>query len=154
MTYYHLAQINIGRVRAPVDDPIMEGFMARLDAINALAEASPGFVWRLQTDAGNATDIHVYEDERLLLNMSIWENIDALSEFTYKSLHAEPLRMRKDWFEKMDVPFVALWWIPVGQLPTALEGKERLAHLHQHGPTARAFNFKTRFPMPEGEVAR
>ncbi len=92
---YHLAEINIGRVRAPVDDPIMEGFVSRLDAINRLADSAPGFVWRLQTEEGNATAIHVYDDARLLLNMSVWESIEALSKFTYKTHHSEPLRMRR-----------------------------------------------------------
>ena len=151
---YHLGQINIGRIRAPLDNPIMEGFVSRLDAINQIADAAPGFVWRLQTDEGNATAIHVYDDERLLLNMSVWESIEALSEFTYKTRHIEPLRLRSDWFEKLDVAYVALWWIPAGHIPTALEGKERLDHLQQHGPTSHAFTFKNPFPVPETQVGR
>jgi hypothetical protein len=152
MTIYHLAQINIGRIRAPLEDPLMAGFVDRLEAINRLADAAPGFVWRLQTDAGNATSIRPYEDERILINMSVWQSIEALWEYVYKSQHAEPLRLRSDWFEKMDSPYLALWWIPAGHIPTPLEGKERLDHLRRHGQTAHAFTFKSRFQMPDTEV--
>src|SRR5579871_2892077 len=97
---YHIAQVNIGRILAPVDDPIMSGFMNRLDEINALAEKSPGFVWRLQTSEGNATYFRPYEDDRILINMSVWENVETLRQFVYHTLHAELLRHRYDWFEK------------------------------------------------------
>jgi hypothetical protein len=153
MAMYHLAQINIGRMNAPLTDPIMHGFVSRLDEINKLAESSPGYIWRLQTDEGNATAIKVYEDERIIINMSVWESIDALFNFTYKTVHTQPLRERSQYFEKMEI-FMTLWWIPVGHIPTALEGKERLEHYQAHGPTPHAFSFKNRFPMPETEPAK
>ena len=95
MTRFHLAQVNIGRLRAPLDDPIMEGFRSQLDPINALADRSPGFVWRLQTEEGNATAIRPYEDERMAINMSVWESFDALQQFVYRTAHVGPLRDRK-----------------------------------------------------------
>ena len=139
----HLAQVNIGRVKASMDDPVMAGFASRLDEINALAEKSAGFVWRLQTYEGNATALHPFDDDRLLMNMSVWESVERLRAFTYSTAHAELLRQRRDWFEKFDRVFLALWWIPVGHTPSIDEAKERLAHLEAHGPTAVAFNFKT-----------
>lgn len=145
---YHLAQINIGRILGPMDGPVMAGFVAQLDEINRLADNSPGFVWRLQTEAGNATDIKVFEDEWIILNMSVWENIEALKNYVYYSAHAKVLRDRKQWFERMETPFMALWWIPAGHIPTALEGKERIEKLTELGPTPEAFTFKHFFPAP------
>jgi len=145
MTTYHLAQINIARMRAPLDDPLMAGFVARLDEINALADEAPGFVWRLQDESNNATNIKVFDDPRLIVNMSVWESIEALFEYTYRSGHIELLRARKEWFEPPGSPPVALWWIPAGQIPTAEEGKQRLALLEQNGPSAEAFTFKQKF---------
>ena len=142
----HLAQVNIGRVKGLMTDPVMAGFASRLDEINALAEASPGFVWRLQSDEGNATSYRPYDDDRLLINMSVWESIEQLRAFTYNTAHAELLRQRREWFEKFDQVFLALWWIPEGHIPTIEEAKERLALLEAHGPTPSAFTFKTIFP--------
>ena len=143
MSAFQLAQLNIGRVRAPLDDPIMRGFVDRLEDLNALADASPGFVWRLQTDAGNATYFRPYpHDDRLLMNMSVWSSVDALRQYVYKSGHAEMLRQRHDWFEPMRV-FLALWWVPAGHRPGIDEAKQRLAHLEAHGPSQFAFTFKT-----------
>lgn len=149
---YQLAQINIGRVRAPIGDPLMEGFTSRLDEINALAESMPGFVWRLQTPEGNATSIHVYDDPYLLINMSVWESIDTLWNFAYKAQHAEIMSKRKQWFEPMDIPYMVLWWIPAGHIPTPQEAKERLDMLMKNGPTPEAFTFKQRFPAPVTEA--
>jgi uncharacterized protein DUF3291 len=146
MATLHLAQINIGRMRAPVESQVMSGFMSRLDEINALAERSDGFVWRLQGAEGNNTYLRPYEDERIIVNMSVWETVEHLRAFTYGTLHAELLRQRRDWFEKFDRVFLALWWIPAGHIPSIDEAKERLASLEQHGPTAFAFTFKTSFP--------
>jgi len=147
---YRLAQVNIGRVKAPVDSPIMAGFMSRLDEINALAERSPGFVWRLQTDEGNATYFRPYpDDDRILLNMSVWESIDDLKHYVYRSAHAELLRQRHDWFEVFSGIYAALWWVPAGHLPGIDEAKKRLAHLAEHGPTEYVFTFKTTFPPTE-----
>lgn len=147
-TLYHLAQINIGRIRAPLTDPIMLGFVSQLDAINALADQSPGFVWRLQTPEGNATAINVYPDERLLINMSVWTSLEALQQYTYKSQHAGVFRQRRDWFEPATQPYLALWWIPVGHIPTPAEGKERVELLTHLGPTPQAFTFKQSFAPP------
>jgi hypothetical protein len=148
-TNYHLAQINIARIRAPLDDPIMAGFVSQLDDINALADQSPGFVWRLQTDAGNATDIRAFEDEMILVNMSVWESVETLQQYVYQSEHVEPLRQRKQWFEPVP-PTLVLWWIPAGHIPTVHEAKDRLEMLQQQGPTAAAFTFKKPFPPPVG----
>jgi len=145
---FHLAQVNIGRLKAPIDDPRIADFVAQLDEINALAEASRGFVWRLKDDSGNATAIPAFEDPQMIINMSVWESLEALREYTYRSDHTRVLTRRRDWFEKLDLPHLALWWIPTGTLPTVEEAKERLALLAAHGPTAEAFTFRERFPAP------
>ena len=149
---HHLAQLNIARSRAPLTDPIMAGFVEQLDTINALAEQSTGFVWRLKTDDGNATSIHAFDDDLLIVNMSVWESLDALYEFTYKSDHVQVFRRRTDWFERMTAPALTMWWLPAGDVPSVEQAKQRLEHLHHHGCTAHAFNFKTHFPAPEGTV--
>lgn len=151
MTQFHLAQVNIGRVRAPLEDPSMEGFRSQLDPINALADRSPGFVWRLQTEDGNAMAIRPYADEHMAINMSVWESFGALKQFVYRSAHVGPLRDRKQWFESIDGPILALWWIPAGHIPTVAEAQERLQHLKEHGPSPRAFTFRTPFPSPDGK---
>jgi hypothetical protein len=145
---YHLAQINIAQALAPMTDPIMAGFVAQLDAINALADAAPGFIWRLQTESGNATTIRVFDDERLIVNLSVWESVEALFEFAYKTTHTQVMGHRKEWFERMGSPYLAMWWISAGHIPTVSEAKARLEYLQLHGPTAYAFQFKTRFPIP------
>lgn len=150
MAGYHIAQVNIARMRGPLDDPLMAGFVARLDEINAIADGSPGFVWRLQTSDGNATYVRPYDDDRMLVNMSVWETIDALRNYVYPSAHRELLRQRQEWFEKFAGAFVALWWVPAGHIPGVDEAKKRLAHLDAHGPTEFAFTFKTIFQPDEG----
>ena len=149
MAGYHLAQVNIGRIRFPVDDPAMAGFMTRLDEINALAERSPGFVWRLQTSEGNATYFRPYDDDRVLLNMSVWETVEQLKHYVYHTAHAEYLRQRQLWFESFGSTYAALWWVPAGHLPGIDEAKKRLAYLDAHGPTQFAFTFKAVFPADE-----
>jgi hypothetical protein len=146
---FHLAQVNIGRLRAAIDDPIMDGFRTQLDPINALADRSPGFVWRLQTEDGNATAIRPYADERMAINMSVWESLEALQQYVYKSAHVKPLRDRKEWFEPIEGPILALWWVPAGHIPTVAEALDRLEHLKVHGPTLTAFTFKTPFAPPD-----
>lgn len=150
MAGYHIAQVNIARTRAPLDSARMAGFVARLDEINAVADGSPGFVWRLQTSDGNATYVRPYDDDRILVNMSVWETVEALRSYVYQSAHRELLRQRQDWFEKIAGAFVALWWVPAGHIPGADEAKKRLAHLDAHGPTEFAFTFKTIFQPDEG----
>jgi hypothetical protein len=142
----HLAQVNIGRIRAPLDGAVMAGFVSRLDEINALAEKSPGFVWRLQTQAGNATALRPYDDDRILINMSVWEDLESLRAYVFDSSHRELLVKRREWFERFEGVYAALWWVPVGHEPTADEARQRLALLAEKGPTARAFTFKAPFP--------
>jgi hypothetical protein len=150
---FHLAQVNIGRFRAPIESPTMEGFRAQLDPINALADRSPGFVWRLQTEEGNATGIRPSDRDPLLaINLSVWESLEALQAFVYQSHHVGTLRERHRWFAPMEGPILALWWIPPGHLPTVEEAMDRLAHLKAHGPAPHAFTFRTPFPSPDEEV--
>ncbi|HET8772575.1 MAG TPA: DUF3291 domain-containing protein [Thermoanaerobaculia bacterium] len=153
MNRVHLAQVNIGRVRAPLEDESMQGFVSRLDEINALAEASPGFVWRLKSDVGPSSYLRPYDDERILVNMSVWESVEALKNYTYRTVHAELLRDRKSWFEKFEGAFLALWWVPEGHTPSVDEAKQRLAHLEAHGPSQFAFTFKTVVPPDESFLA-
>lgn len=145
---HHLAQANVALMRAPLEDPLMDGFRNQLDRINALADASPGFVWRLQTAEGNATAVRVYENERILFNMSVWESIEALHRYVYRSDHAGPLRDRRQWFERHDPPVLVLWWIPAGHVPSVEEAKHRLELLKANGPTPEAFTFRQPFPPP------
>lgn len=148
-TSYHLAQLNIGRVRAPLDNPLMAGFVAQLDAINALAEATPGFVWRLQGDGGQSSSyLHFYADPNLLVNLTVWESVEALHAYTYRSDHAAVFRGRKQWFEPHEGVYLVLWWVPAGHIPTVAEADERLTHLREHGPTPFAFTFRQHFPPP------
>jgi heme-degrading monooxygenase HmoA len=148
MTGFHVAQLNVGRSVAPIDDPIMAGFIDRLADINALGERSPGFVWRLQGETGNATTIHAYDDPRMIINLTVWESIDDLFAFAYRSEHVEVFRRRREWFEKHDGPSLVLWWLPAGQLPTVAEARRRLDLLAANGPTPEAFTFKARFDPP------
>jgi Domain of unknown function (DUF3291) len=141
---FHIAQVNIGRPKAPVDAPLLADFKALLDPVNAVADAAPGFVWRLQDGDGNATSIAVYGDESLIVNMSVWESIDALWDFVYSSDHLAVMRRRREWFERMEL-FMCLWWVPAGHLPDVAEAEGRLDHLRKHGPTEHAFTFKQRF---------
>jgi hypothetical protein len=145
---FHLAQVNVARARFSIDDPGMVDFMNQLDEINALAEKSPGFVWRLQDDSGNATSVQPYDDPRILINLSVWKSVDALFDFVYKTAHTEVMRRRYDWFEKPNTDHMALWWTPADEHPTTLDATVRLLHLSQYGPTASAFTFKQRFPPP------
>jgi hypothetical protein len=152
MAQYHLAQVNMARMRAPIDDPIMEGFRTQLDPINALADRSPGFVWRLQTEEGNSTAIRPYaDDDRMAINMSVWESLEALQKFVYRTAHVGPLRDRKRWFEPIDAPILTLWWIPAGHVPTVAEAVERLEILRARGPSSQAFTFRQPFPAPDAE---
>jgi heme-degrading monooxygenase HmoA len=146
---FHLAQINIGRARGAMDGPVMAGFVARLEDINALADRAPGFVWRLQTEAGDATALRVYEDERILVNLSVWEDAESLQAYVYRSMHTDAMRQRRSWFEKFDGAYYALWWIEAGRIPTVEEAKARLDHLRAHGETERAFSFGKLFPAPD-----
>ena len=138
----HIAQVNIARMKAPLDSPVMASFVARLAEINALADRSPGFVWRLQTEEGDATYLRPYDDDRILFNLSVWESIDALKQYVYRTAHAELLRDRRSWFKHFDGSYVALWWVEAGHIPSIEEAKERLAHLEKNGPSDFAFTFR------------
>ncbi len=150
---YHLAQFNIARMRAPIDSEIMRGFVDRLADINALADATPGFVWRLQTDDGDATGLRPYDDDRMIVNMSVWESLDALRAFVYRSGHVDVMRQRQQWFEAMTDVYLVLWWVPADHRPTVDEAKARLEELKRNGPGARAFTFRQPFGPPD-EAAR
>jgi len=145
---YHLAQINVARARAPLDSPVMKEFVDAIDAMNALGERSPGFVWRLKSDSGNATDIRAYDDPLMIVNVTVWESLEALRDYAFKSHHGEYFRRRAEWFEKMDTPSLALWWIPAGTVVDEVEGKRRLEILARNGPTPEAFTLRDRFRPP------
>jgi len=147
----HLAQINIGRLRHTLDDPRMVDFVGNLATINALAEASEGFVWRLTDDTGNATSIAAYEDPAIIVNMSVWTGPEALYAFAYQTAHRRFVQRRKEWFGLFDGPYLALWWIAEGAIPTVVEGRQRLDHLARVGPTAHAFTFRKSFPPGAAE---
>ena len=149
---WQVAQVNIARFKAPIDSPLIAGFVERLDPINALADDAPGFVWRLQTEEGNATSIHAFEDDLILVNMSVWESVEDLNAFVYRSPHFEVFRRRREWTEHMDRAYLALWWIHAGTIPTVEEGRRRLDLLIEHGPTPDAFTFKRTFPAPASEA--
>ncbi len=144
-----LAQVNIASMKAPLDDPLMATFVAQLDAVNARADASPGFVWRLKSDDGYVSGEQVFDDPMIIVNMSVWTSIEALERFTYGDRqHLQVLKARRQWFHPKEAAF-ALWWIPAGHLPTMEEAHEKLKRLSEQGPTAQAFTFKTRFPAPQ-----
>ena len=143
---FHLAQINIALMKASLDDPIMTEFAAALNEVNAIADQSLGFVWRLQTASGNATDIRAYPDPRMLVNVSVWRSVEWLRAYVYKSLHGEFFVRRRQWFEKYQSEHFAMWWIPAGHLPTVEEGKAKLEYLTLHGDSPEAFTFANPYP--------
>jgi hypothetical protein len=143
---FHLAQVNVATLRAPLDGPELVGFVAQLEPINALADTSPGFVWRLQTDDGDATAIRPFDDDRIIVNLSVWESLEALRTFVYASRHLEVMRHRRAWFHRMADPDLALWWVPAGTVPTVAEARRRLELLERHGPGPGAFTFRAPFP--------
>jgi heme-degrading monooxygenase HmoA len=147
MAAHHLAQVNVATVRAPLDSPELAGFVAQLEPINALADHSPGFVWRLQTEDGDATAIRPFEDERIMVNLSVWESLEALRTFVYASRHLDVMRRRREWFHRMDA-YLALWWVPAGTIPTVAQAKDRLERLAGNGPGPDAFTFRVPFPAP------
>jgi hypothetical protein len=153
MSSYELAQLNIGIIRGPMESPIMAEFSANLDRINALAESSPGFVWRLQTPEGNATAIRPFDNEKMLINMSVWQDADSLRKFVYRSAHADILRRRREWFEKISEAILVLWWVPRGHRPSVEEAIARLELLRRKGPHAEAFTFRETYPPPDARAS-
>jgi hypothetical protein len=143
-----LAQINIGRLVGPQGDARLQPFFDALDAVNALADSAPGFVWRLQSEAGNATDLQPTPDPLLIVNMSVWADVEALFGFVYRTGHSAVLAQRRAFFEPFDGAFQAMWWVPAGHRPTIEEGLSRLWMLDRFGPSLHAFTFKTRFAAP------
>ncbi|MEP7243007.1 MAG: DUF3291 domain-containing protein [Gammaproteobacteria bacterium] len=151
---FQLAQCNVGRAKAAVDSEVMAGFAARLADINAVADSAPGFVWRFQTEAGDATSVQAFEDNLILFNMSVWESPQDLRSFVYRSDHANVMRQRRSWFEHFDGVYLVLWWVPAGHIPTVDEAKQRLAHLQRHGESDHAFSFARLFPSPDQPAER
>lgn len=146
----HLAQLNIGRLLYPLEDPRIADFTNALAEINALAEATPGFIWRLQSVEGNATQIeHPWSaDPLMLVNMSVWTDVESLKTYAYKTTHVDFFRRRREWFEPATQAHAVLWWVPAGHVPTLEEAEERLSQLRTQGPTPSAFWFNQVFPAP------
>ncbi|WP_293912485.1 DUF3291 domain-containing protein [Deinococcus sp.] len=148
MPAVHLAQVNIARLRAPLGSPLLADFVAGLEPINALAESSPGFVWRLKDEAGDATQIPYSDDPAIIVNLSVWQSVEALREFTYRTRHTDFLKRRREWFTRLDFA-VALWWVPAGEFPTPAQARARLELLEARGPCAKVFTFGQVFGAPE-----
>jgi hypothetical protein len=144
---FHIAQFNLARLLAPLDDPQLAEFVGALERINEIADESPGFVWRLQGDGGDATSLRPLGQD-VIVNMSIWRNVESLFDFVYRTAHAPVMAKRRQWFAKPEGPFMVLWWIRAGHIPTIDEAQGRLAILARKGPSPAAFTFKTRFPAP------
>ena len=153
MSAYELAQLNIGVIRGPMDSPIMAEFAANLARINALADCAAGFVWRLQTEAGDATAIRPFANEHQLLNMSVWRDVDSLRQFVYRTAHADILRRRREWFEKMSEAYMVLWWVPQGHRPSVEEAIAKLELLRSKGPHREAFTFRETYPPPDAPAS-
>lgn len=149
MEKFQLAQINIGRIKGvTIEDPVMKEFVDNLDRVNQLAESSKGFVWRLKDENNNATHINPYNDEQVIINISVWETIEDLETFVYKTFHTDFLRRRKEWFQTYGSAYFAMWWIPVGHFPGITEATEKLDYLQRNGASAFVFDFKNKFPHP------
>ena len=148
MSAFDLAQFNIATVLAPLDDPRMEGFVSRLAEINAVADNAPGFVWRLQTDDGDATALRPCGDD-VVVNLSVWKDAASLKAFTYRAGHAELLRDRGKWFARAASPTLVMWWVPAGHRPSVAEAIARLEDLRKNGPSPLAFDFRNFYPPPE-----
>lgn len=148
---WQLAQLNVARLLYPVEHPAISDFVDGLDTVNALAERSDGFVWRLQDDAGNATSFRIYDDPLFIVNMSVWQSADALMKFVQSDTHLAFLKRRREWFEKPTAAYATLWWVSAGHRPTVCEAQERLEHLRGNGPTAFAFTFRDRYPAPDAD---
>jgi Domain of unknown function (DUF3291) len=154
MSAYELAQLNIGIIKGPMDSGLMAPFAQALARINALAEQSPGFVWRLQTEQGDATDIRAFDNPNMLLNMSVWRDVESLIAFVYRSGHSEIMRRRREFFERMEQAFLVLWWVPCGHRPSIAEAIQKLELLRSRGATAEAFHFGKTYPPPDAASSR
>lgn len=152
MSSSHLAQLNIARLVAPLESPALVDFVANLERINALADNAPGFVWRLQTEDGDATGVKDFGDD-FIVNMSVWKDVESLRDYAYRSSHVEVMRRRKEWFLRLKEAYMVLWWVPIGHVPSLEEAELRLAHIRMHGPTAHAFTFKKVFAASDSKYA-
>lgn len=152
MAAYHLAQVNIALPLEPVESALLAGFVEMLEPVNAVADAAPGFVWRLQTEEGDATAIRPFADERLMINMSVWESVETFAAFVYGPEHLAVVRQRRQWFVPMSSAYTVLWWVRAGSLPTPADAVSRLALLDSVGPTASAFTLRQPFAPPDSAV--
>nr|WSW68599.1 DUF3291 domain-containing protein [Streptomyces sp. NBC_00995] len=152
MSDFHLAQVNVGRMLAPLDSPQLAGFVAQLQEINAVADQAPGFVWRMVDESGaDATNLRpAHDDDLLLINCSVWESVEALRNYTYRSDHLKVLARRRDWFQRLADVSVALWWVPAGHRPSVAEAMGRIALIREKGEGPEAFTFRTPQPPPDG----
>jgi uncharacterized protein DUF3291 len=152
---FELAEVNIARLVAPIDGPVLADFVALLDPINALADAAPGFVWRLQTDEGNATAIKAFEWDAaesagVIINLSVWTDVENLAAFVFGDMHREVMRRRREWFHRMTDAYTVCWWVPAGHRPTPAEAEDRIRNLRANGPNPDAFTIRERFDPPGG----
>src|SRR4051812_49521023 len=145
---FHLAPVNTRRLLALIDAELLSDFVAALEPVNALADTAPGFVWRLQTEDGDATAIRVFDDRELIVNLTVWTDLQSLGDFVYGQSHVAVMRGRRKWFERPTEAMVALWWVPAGTVPTPHEAEDRLRTLRRLGPTPAAFTLRTPFPPP------
>lgn len=148
---YHLAQLNLARLKAPKGDPLTEEFFNAIPAINTLAEAQPGFVWRLVGEVKDHTDVPFFLDPHLVVNISLWKDLESFRHFVYKSGHVQYIKRKKEWFQPFDGPFAVLWWVEAGEIPTLAQAKEKLELLKQDGPTQQAFDLHNLFQAPVTE---
>jgi Domain of unknown function (DUF3291) len=151
---FELAQVNIGRLVAPLDDAQLAGFVALLEPVNAAADAAPGFVWRLQSDDGDATSIKAFEWDAgdsagVIVNMSVWTGVQELAAFVFGDMHREVLRRRREWFHRMSDSYTVCWWVPAGHRPTTDEAEDRIRNLRAHGANPQAFTLKESYPRPD-----
>ncbi|MBC8025854.1 MAG: DUF3291 domain-containing protein [Steroidobacteraceae bacterium] len=153
MSNYQLAQLNIGEIRAPLDSPELKDFVDNLDPINALAESSPGYVWRLKGDGNDATSLRPYDSDKIIVNMSVWRDVASLRAFVYDTAHVAIMKRRREFFMRMIKAYMVLWWVPVGHEPTVAEAVAKLEHLRAQGPTAEAFTFAEAFSAPDAVTA-
>jgi len=149
---WQLAQVNVALPLEPLTSESLADFVALLEPVNALADQAPGFVWRLQSEDGDATAIRAFDDDRLIINMSVWESVESLAEFVFGGMHIEVMRRRREWFALMRESYAAAWWMPAGVPPTVADAEERLAALRLHGPTPFAFSLKHPYPAPGGSL--
>ena len=155
MQKFQLAEINVALMKGiNINDPVMKEFVDNLDRVNALAESSEGFVWRLKDESSNnATSLNPYDDEQILINLSVWESIEALENYAYRTFHAEIFKRRREWFQTFGKVNMAMWWIPEGQFPTLEEAVEKLDYLQKNGSSELVFDFKNKYLPPHEKTA-